>query len=441
MVLVDTLPLIETNGYKGWLLFLVFIAGLIIGGPFHNYFIEHFNRKKVCTVSYIGIALSVAIFLFSIQIVPTFFALAFLGLSFGLSTASSITVTIDVTSPTNRNQGNIIYACMGRLGMIVGIPTAIIVFSEFGSRSVLYISLSAILMAWVLIKITKHPFRAPLETSKISWDRFILPKSWKMILMMTCIAFILGAILPHLIQLLTAYAHKDVNIQFKLVAIPFLIFALSISISILEIYYLLRKQKYVFIALRSIILVFVLVLFFTSFHELSFAANTVLILIFLEGVFAIYKIGRAQAQDTYYNKWDFESKYKLEVVVPILSGLLFILLAHLAFTGTNGSFEQYIMRPFVHLILLFGIARVSTPVFVLLVLSARHCERGTANTSHQLAWEIGITLGALVTTALQLNTQEIIHVNLVAFSICVFSFIYIFYRLSKLIAEQKYKEE
>lgn len=440
MVFVDIYPIIETNGYEGWLLFLVFIGGLLVGGPFHNYFIEHFNRKKVCTLSYIGIALSIALFLLTEQIVPTFLALGCLGLSFGLATASSITITIDVTCPTNRDRGNVIYACMGRIGMIVGIPTAIIIFSHFGSQFVLYISLASIIMAWLLVKLTRHPFRAPLETSKMSWDRFILPKSWKIILMMTSISFILGAMLPDLIRLLTVFAHEDVTIQAKLVVIPSLVFVLAITMAVLEIYYLMRKRNLMFIALRVFILAFALYLLATSHNELSVMANLLVILILIESVFAIYKVCVADPRNNSYSRWDFETKYRLEVAIPIFSGLLFVLLAHVVFMGAKDSLEINALSPYVHLILLFGVGRISTPVFLLLILSARHCQRGTANTSHQLAWEIGIALGALITTAFNLDIKEILEVNLFAFTVCVLTFFYIVYRLSRLTQEQDCKE-
>ena len=56
-------PTLQEYGYKGWLPLGIFVVGLLVGGPFHNYLIEHFNRKKVCSLAYIGVLVPSVIFL------------------------------------------------------------------------------------------------------------------------------------------------------------------------------------------------------------------------------------------------------------------------------------------------------------------------------------------------------------------------------------------
>ena len=436
ITLIDISPFIEAKGYEGWLLILTFIIAIIIGGPFHNYLIEHFNRKKICALSYLGIATSILVFVFSDQVIALFTALALLGLSFGLATAASITVAIDVTSPTNRDKGNVIYAYMGRIGMVLGVATSIIICTEFGTQMVLYVSLISILIAWLLIKITQHPFRAPIDTPTLSWDRFMLPRSWKIILFMTTIAFIIGTTLPFLIQLLEKYTNSDLTIQAKLILIPFGIFTLSIILSALEIFSLLRAQKSLFMGLRIIILISSLLFLFIYYKELSGIAVSLLVILILESAFLLYRIAKSKLIDVKLDKWDIESHIRLEVLAPVFSGLMYILLAHFIYLGTRMIPETAILNPYILLILLFGIARVSTPVFFLLILSARHCERGTANTSHQIAWELGMALGVLITAAFGLSASEVLYLNILVFMVSILLFVLITYRIFKIVKQQ-----
>lgn len=436
ITLIDISPFIETKGYEGWLLILTFVIAIIIGGPFHNYLIEHFNRKKICALSYLGIGVSILLFLFSNQVVALFIALALLGVSFGLATAASITIAIDVTSPTNRDKGNVIYAYMGRTGMVLGVATSIIICSEFGAQQVLYVSLSSILIAWLLIKITQHPFRAPVDTPTISWDRFILPKSWKPILFMIAIAFMVGTTLPFLIQLLDKYANSDLTIQAQLILIPSGIFTLSIILSTLEIFSLLKSHKSLFIGLRVFILLSSTLFLFLFNKELSGVAISLIIALLLESAYLLYRIAKSKLNNIKLDKWDIESHIRIEVLTPILSGLIYILLAHFIYLGSRMIPDSANLSPFIHLILLFGIARVSTPIFLLLIISARHCERGTANTSHQIAWELGIALGILITVAFELSTCEVLYLNILVFMVSIVLFAIIAYRIFKIMKQQ-----
>ena len=422
---------LQNEGYAGWYLYLSFIVGLLVGGPFHNFFIEKFNRKKVTFFSYVAVTLPIISALYTHPSALFIFVALFIqGIAFGLATAASITIAIDVTTPYKRGKGNIIYAWSGRLGMVLGIPLSIYLYASYSYNQVVFTALSMGLLAVLFILSTRHPFRAPLHTETLSFDRFILPRGWKMILIMVLIAFVPGSLFPHFIQNIAIKSFDTLSNQFVFIVLPFLVFLLSALLSRIEIDALLHNRGFGYLFIR---LPLPLIAGYLLYHYSSSMSIASLFISSWLLVGFVFSIATALTPHRIYpkiNKWVLESQYRVEVTSPIFSGLLCILLALLLERDLNlTDYTSYLVLT---QLLLFGLARVSSPIFLLLILSSKHCERGTANTSQHLAWEIGLALGAITTLLYKLSLVDVILLNSKLVGLAVIIYLIIRYKLHKL---------
>lgn len=388
-----------------WSLLVYFMVGLVLGGPFHNYFIESYSRKKVCTLSYLGVVVPILLYIPSIHPIIYVSAALIQGFSFGIATASSITIAIDVTDTSKRNKGNIIYAWTGRLGMILAIPLGIILFIRMGFNMVAYASIASGLLGLCFVRMTKTPFRAPIGATKLSLDRFFLPSGWKLVALMITFSFLLGSIFPLFmdnIEQRAFYVHEH---TLEFIVLPLAVFFSSALLSRLEIDALYNHKTVGLILLRLPIL------FIAAYLYFNFKSNTsinillsLLVLNFLLAFVQGYFKKRIVAN---INKWQLTPVIRTEITSPILSGIICMGLA-IIFLKHDLIMNDYTSYRVIYQLLFFGIARVSSPILMLLIVSSRHCERSTANTSHILAWEVGMAAGCATTLAFQLNEKDII---------------------------------
>lgn len=117
------------------------------------------------------------------------------GVSFGVATAAGITVAIDVTPSTRRSVGNMVFAWMGRVGMLIGIGVGGTLFTWFDARTVLYASFASGLLAVLLAMRVDLSFRAPIGVSVFNLDRFLLPRAWLPALNLMLLSFVPGVLL------------------------------------------------------------------------------------------------------------------------------------------------------------------------------------------------------------------------------------------------------
>ncbi|WP_287827462.1 MFS transporter, partial [Bacteroides sp.] len=253
------------EGYSSWYIYLLFVVGLLIGGPFHNYLIENFNRKKICSLAYLGVISPALLFLFTTNTLLLFLGVLVQGVCFGLATAASITIAIDVTSPRKRGKGNIIYAWAGRSGMVLAVPISIYLQLSYGYEMTVYVSMASGILALLLTRLTHHPFRAPNEVSKLSLDRFILPQGWRLILMMVALAFIPGSMFPHFMENLQIKSFYIVSDSWVFILLPFVVFILSAILSRLEIDALLHNKGIGFL-LSRVPIILIAIYVFSNFY-------------------------------------------------------------------------------------------------------------------------------------------------------------------------------
>ena len=66
-------------------------------------------------------------------------------------------------------------------------------------------------------------------------------------------------------------------------------------------------------------------------------------------------------------------------------------------------------------------------VLVMFVKLSHHCQRGTANTTHLLAGEVGITLGIAVACYMDTDTDQMFYIGQIVASVALLFFVLITY--------------
>ena len=106
-------------------MFLVFAMAMFAVGPFHAYLVDEYKRKHVLLYSTFIMLTAVLGYAFVDSYTKFLLLAAVQGACFGLATTAGITVAIDITTSARRSAGNMVYAWVARLGMLVGVVLGI----------------------------------------------------------------------------------------------------------------------------------------------------------------------------------------------------------------------------------------------------------------------------------------------------------------------------
>lgn len=177
-------------------IFLVFLVGMFLVGPFHAYLGDAYKRKHVLVYSTLVMLAASAGYLFADSYPKLLVLAAVQGGAFGMATTAGITVAIDITNSARRSAGNLAYALAGRLGMLVGVVAGVWLFQLKGFSMVVYFSVLCGLFSILFALRVYVAFRAPIGVSRCNCDRFLLPRAWVPALNLLLIAFIPGVALP-----------------------------------------------------------------------------------------------------------------------------------------------------------------------------------------------------------------------------------------------------
>lgn len=311
-------------------LYLLFILGMFLVGPFHNYLIDAYKRKYVCMFAFVTMIAAVAGYAFVRNLNELLLLCLVQGAAFGLATTAGITLAIDITNTSIRSSGNLFFSWAARLGMILGIALGVFLFGVYGFESLLYMSVAIGAVGVLVISGVYVPFRAPIATAVCSFDRFLLPRGWLPALNLVLIAFVPGMLLPMLLK-------SPVNVMIAGIPIPFF-----------------------------------------GVAGIGFLLTAVLVRLFFRG----------------------SNKMWIQIVI----GLVLMI-------GAIVAMSQVMFPQVTELLLaaiLFGLSLglIAPEFLTMFVKLSQHCQRGTANTTHLLAWELGIALGITTVCSMELNVSQ-----------------------------------
>lgn len=312
-----------------------FAIAIFIQGPFNNYLLDAFKRKKVAFWSSVFLSLAALGFMGALSLVIVVALRIIQGIFFSIiTTTTSSTLVIDVTPTNKRTLANLSFTRIGRFGMIIGVILGIYLFNKYDMNLLFYVSSALTLISGFFILFIRVPFRAPLKPSLFSLDRFLLPR-----------------VLPA---------------AFNMIAIPII---LGIMITIIEV-----NVSYLFLAS-------------------GFTIGFVLI-------HSLFK--------------SISSKRELYISAAfVIAGFLLLM------------FSSSICLSFIaFLIMGIGLSIAANRFYVIIISMPLHCERGSANNTYNLIWELGMLIGVVIGFSLKdyTVTKYIVAIAIILGSLLIYEF-------------------
>lgn len=186
----------------------VFGLGVFALGGLCSYLVQRYRRNQVCMWAILGVALCSAVLFYVdhflrldvelwMVLAMRFCMGAFLGLA-QMTLAS--TLVIDTCESFQRTEANYLTSWFARFGLALGPLGGIFMILHFGSKFSLLFSVLSSLVALVLVRLVKFPFKAPDDHVRhLSLDRFFLPQGMPLFVNVVLVTATFGVLLayPH----------------------------------------------------------------------------------------------------------------------------------------------------------------------------------------------------------------------------------------------------
>jgi len=321
------------------------VIGLVLSGytitallfrPFSGYFVDSFPRKKVLMVCFAAFAIFFAGYLAAGTLLLFTIVRTLHGGPFGALTVANSTVAIDILPSSRRNEGIGYYGLSNNLAMAIAPTFAIYTYAQTHNFQLLFwLALAIATFGWIVdATVELKPRNAQLlkPNSKLSLDRFFLARGWLLGLNMVFFGFCFGVMSNYL-----AIYGKQVLGMTGGTGTWFMLCSIGLMLSRIQGGKALRQGRLT--------------------HNAS------------EGM-VISLVG-----------------YTLFILLPTLGGSQFFTLHSSLFTNI-GYYSSAI---------LIGLGNGHMwPAFQNMMISmAHHNERGTANSTILISWDVGMGLGIL----------------------------------------------
>lgn len=322
------------------------VIGLVLSGytitallfrPFSGYVVDTFPRKTVLMVCYAAFAIFFAGYLAAGSLLLFTIVRTLHGGPFGALTVANSTVAIDVLPSSRRNEGIGYYGLSNNLAMAIAPTIGIFIYRWSHSFELLFWLAFIIAMLGMAVDATVKVTKAPIATprKKLSFDRFFLTKGWLLGFNMVFFGFCFGVLSNYL----AIYSKEQLGITGG-TGTYFMLCSIGLILSRLQGGSALRKGRLTHNAAEGMVI--------------SLVGYTIFILMPTIGAF-----------------------------VPQSSP---VTTQHLTLFGYYGS------------ALLIGLGNGHMwPAFQNMMINvAQHNQRGTANSTILISWDIGMGLGILV---------------------------------------------
>ena len=190
------------------------VIGLVLSGytvtallfrPFSGYVVDTFPRKKVLLICFTAFAIFFAGYLAASTLLLFLIVRTLHGGPFGALTVANSTVAIDVLPSSRRTEGIGYYGLSNNLAMAIAPTIGIFVYQWSGSFELLFWMALIVAFAGLLVdstvKINKPAvanFSLFTLHSSLSWDRFFLLRGWLLGLNMVAFGFSFGVLSNYL---------------------------------------------------------------------------------------------------------------------------------------------------------------------------------------------------------------------------------------------------
>lgn len=185
------------------------VIGLVLSGytitalfsrPFSGYIVDSFSHKKVLMVCYAAFAIFFAGYLAAGTLLLFTIVRTLHGGPFGALTVANSTVAIDVLPSSRRNEGIGYYGLSNNLSMAIAPTFALYTYSHTHNFELLFwLALIIAIFGWVVDSTVKIKTKQPQPTTKkLSLDRFFLERGWLLGVNMIFFGFSFGVLSNYL---------------------------------------------------------------------------------------------------------------------------------------------------------------------------------------------------------------------------------------------------
>lgn len=180
------------EGFSG----VLFVLGAVLLAPFCNYCLDTYRRKTVVMWSLLCMSVCTALFFMPVSSMVFFLLRGLQGAACGVfQIALGSTLLLDLSLSKNRTRAAHIYYWIIRLSLAMGPLMAAVAVECAEINQLVFIPLVMFLLAFVLLQSLQVPFRAPLEPSLCSLDRFWLLRGSRLFVPLCGVAFSVGLFL------------------------------------------------------------------------------------------------------------------------------------------------------------------------------------------------------------------------------------------------------
>jgi len=185
------------------------VIGLVLSGytitallfrPFSGFFVDSFPRKTVLMVCFTAFAIFFAGYLTASTLLLFTIVRTLHGGPFGALTVANSTVAIDVLPSSRRNEGIGYYGLSNNLAMAIAPSFAVFIYAETHNFQLLFwLALIVATFGLIIDATVKLPQKAPVQAKRaLSLDRFFLQRGWLLGINMEFFGFCFGVLSNYL---------------------------------------------------------------------------------------------------------------------------------------------------------------------------------------------------------------------------------------------------
>jgi len=183
------------------------VIGLVLSGytltallcrPFSGFFVDSFPRKTVLLACYVTFAIFFAGYLAASTLLLFTIVRTLHGGPFGALTVANSTVAIDVLPSIRRTEGIGYYGLSNNLAMAIAPTIGIFIYRYTHSFELLFWIALAVAFAGLAVDATVRVSRDKITRKKLSLDRFFLVRGWLLGVNMVAFGFCFGVLSNYL---------------------------------------------------------------------------------------------------------------------------------------------------------------------------------------------------------------------------------------------------
>ena len=179
-----------------WLPFVAFAAGACLPAPFCNFWLDAYRRKSVALWALACLVAATALFLLDLSYYGKWLARMMQGASYGVfQIAVGSTLLLDLSDTRKRTEAAHVYYWFARLALVFGPLAGVMLPLYHGAEAFSAVAVGLQVCAFLLLSGLRVPFRAPLEPSLWSSDRFWLSRGLRLFVPLVAVAFSAGLML------------------------------------------------------------------------------------------------------------------------------------------------------------------------------------------------------------------------------------------------------